>query len=321
MLDKLTYDLAAQNQKFEADKKQADLEKANAETAKTQGETAATAAKLPGELQETRAKTVHEYASAGEASANAAKAKATTPSDGLVDEIGTGKIALDRLGYIATKNPELLAAVAAKYPTFDSSKAAAYIKAYQDYTSTKPNSAGGSLLAGGTALEHLKELDELNTVASHIYGTPAYKAYQSKLDTVASELAKFYGNDTIPGIASYRDTLGSTLPGNRHSAIQTQVKSMGDRLDNYETAWTNAAPSPAYEAPMPNLSQKAKDARAALDPQYRARQVQQQTPPLQRQPSGTQPNVIQPGEPTALAADGKTTLVVRNGAWVPAQHQ
>lgn len=191
----------------------------------------------------------------------------------LVDEIGTGKIAVDRLGYLAAKNPGLLSAVAQKYPDFDSSKAAAYVSAYKDFTSSKNGSAGGALNAGGTALGHLQELSNMNTVASHIPGTPSYNAYMNKVDTVATELAKFYGDSTVSGISAIRSTLASTLPGTRQAAIKTQAQSMGDKFDAYQQTWDNAAPSKAYEAPMPGISQKAMEARAALDTSYHAKAV------------------------------------------------
>lgn len=191
----------------------------------------------------------------------------------LVDAIGTGKIAVDRLGYLVSKNPGLLSAVTQKYPDFDSSKAGAYVQVYKEFTSSKANTAGGALNAGGTALGHLQELSNMNTVASHIPGTPAYTAYMNKVDTVATELAKFYGDSTVPGIAAIKSTLTTTLPGNRQAAIRTQAQSMGDKLDAYQQTWDNAAPSKAYEAPMPGISQKAMEARAALDPNYHAAAV------------------------------------------------
>jgi len=43
---------------------------------------------------------------------------------------------------------------------------------------------------------------------------------------------------------------------------------MGDKLDAYEQEWKNAAPSKAYQAPMPGISPQAKAARARLDPNY-----------------------------------------------------
>ena len=191
---------------------------------------------------------------------------------GLIDQIGTGKIALDRLGYLVAKNPALLEAVSQKYPDFDSSKAGAYVSAYKDFTSTKPNTAGGSLLAGGVALKHLNELKDLNTPASHIPHTPAWTAYQNKADTVSGELGRFYQTDTIPQVAAIKSTLASTLPGNRDAAITTQAQSMGDRLNSYQQAWENAAPSKAYQAPMPGLDAEAMAARSKLDPRYKGAQ-------------------------------------------------
>jgi hypothetical protein len=185
----------------------------------------------------------------------------------LSQAIATGHIVPDRMGYLLSKNPGLIQGVMAVDPSFDISKAQTYPTTYKDFTSGKTSVA---LNSGGTALTHLQELSAMNTDASHIPGTPAYNAYQNKADTVASELAKFYGDATIPAIASIKKTLTATLPGNRQAAIETQAKSMGDKLDAYQQTWENAAPSKAYQAPMPGISPKALAARAALDPSYKA---------------------------------------------------
>jgi hypothetical protein len=177
-------------------------------------------------------------------------------------------MALTKLDYLLSRNPQLAAAVSVAYPDFDSSKVKAYTQAYQDFTSGKTSIA---LNSGGTALTHLSELSDLNTAESHIPHTPDWTAYQNKADTVAAELSKFYGDPTIPAIAAIKSTLTSTLPGNRDAAITTQAKSMGDKLDSYEQQWKNAAPSPAYEAALPHITATARAARAKLDPAYAAR--------------------------------------------------
>jgi hypothetical protein len=198
------------------------------------------------------------------------------PLDGstVVDEIGTGRMAVDRLSYILARNPELLNEVAQKYPDFDSSKVGAYVQTYKDFTASKNGTAGGAMNAGGTALQHLNELKDLNTPMSHVPGTADYNAYMNKADTVSAELARFYGTDTVPGIANIKQTLTATLPYQRAAAISTQAKSMGDKLGSYEQTWKNAAPSAAYEAQMPGISQEAMKARASLDPEY-AKHAQQ----------------------------------------------
>jgi hypothetical protein len=185
----------------------------------------------------------------------------------LVSMIGTGKMALKRLDYLATKHPEILEAVAKSYPDFDSSKIESYGTTYKDFTSGKTSV---NLNAGGTAMGHLAELRDLNTAASHIPHTPSWTAYQNKADTLATELAKFYGDATIPAIAAIKETLTSTLPGNREAAITTQAQSMGDKLEAFEQTWKNAAPSKAYEAPLPFISTQAKKAFASLNPDYAA---------------------------------------------------
>jgi hypothetical protein len=235
------------------------------------------------------------------------------PEQALVSEIGSGKIAPTRMDMLLSRNPKLVAEVALAYPEFDSSKAASYPATYKDFTAGKTSVA---LNAGGTALGHLKELQELNTAGSHIPHTPAWTKYQNKVDTVASELAKFYGDASIPAIASIKETLASTLPGNREAAIQTQAQSMGDKLDAYETEWKNAAPSKSYEAPMPFISDKAKAARAALDPNYAAAQKQNGGGT-----SAAAPTVAAPAAPAGATSEvrvgGKLTGHVVGNKYVP----
>lgn len=191
----------------------------------------------------------------------------------LIDELGKGKIGLNRLDYLVTRNPEVIEAVTRAYPDFDSTKVHNYIDTSKDFHAGKTST---ELVAGGTALKHLSELKDLNTIESRIPGTADYQKFQNKLQTVAPELGRFYGNTTEPGIASYAKTLGALT--NRDAAIETQAKSMGDRLDSYEQKWKNAAPSAAYQAPLPNIDATALKARAKLDPEYAARAKQQAQP-------------------------------------------
>lgn len=187
----------------------------------------------------------------------------------LTDAIGTGHVTADRLGYILARKPEVLEKVIAKYPDFDSTKANDYPKVSAEFKSTKKNTAGYAINAGSTAFKHLAELQTLNTDQSRILGTKDYQKFQDKLDTLASELAAFYGNNTIPGIQGYKDTLGATF--NRDAAITTQAQSMADKMNSYEHQWYNAAPSAVYQAPIPWMDSEALHARAKLDPTFKTR--------------------------------------------------
>ena len=257
----------------------------------------AQAAQRQSEVTKNNAEANKSNAEANEANA---KAKQTVDASPLADEIGTGHMAVGRMAYLMARNSAVLEQVAKKYPDFDSSKVDAYAKTYQDFTSGHTSTA---LNAGGTALAHLSELQALNTPMSHVPHSPEWTAYQNKAATVSTELAKFYGDATIPAIAQIKDTLTSTLPGNRDKAIKTQAQSMGDKLDSYKTQWDNAAPSKAYQANMPDISPRAKEARAALDPKYKARYVEELSNSPQQQPTAAPPapsgmvGVQIPGQP------------------------
>jgi hypothetical protein len=192
---------------------------------------------------------------------------------GLIDQIGQGKLSFNRLDQLLTKNPGLMADVVAKYPDFDSSKVKAYTKAYQDFTTGEESD---QVIAGGVAMQHLRQLKKINDdnpAEVRIPGTQAYNAYHNLLDTVTDELVTFYGEPkTNEVIASKKATLGALI--NRDAAINEQAKAMGVRFDELEHKWKNAAPSKAYEAPLPGVSAEAKAARAELDPDYAKRSKQ-----------------------------------------------
>jgi len=270
------------------------------------------------------------YAKADEAKAKATELNALSGEGAggmsLVDGIGQGRMAGERLSYLMTKHPEIMEAVLQKYPDFDAAKLPAYAQAEKEFNSTK-SGAGYALNAGGTALTHLQNLVKLNTRKSHIFGTDDYTAYMNQLDTTAPELAKFYGDTTIPAIASIKKTLGATLPGNREAAIKTQAHSMVTKFGSYVQQWRNAAPSKAYEAKMPGISQDAMTALKALDPHYNEsdvaaleglRAVVNAPPPSAATLTPTRQAGVTPGEPWMTDAQGRVN-VVRDGKWTPVQ--
>lgn len=242
--------------------KQADIAQKSAEAKKsaagpqeTSSETALHRAEAFKDIQEGKAATE--------------KATGGTLDDATIDMIGQGRAgSIPALQRLLSKDPQALAKVAQKYPGFDTNKVQSYLKSYEDFTSGK---VAEQIKSGGAVFQHLAELQRLNTPMSHVPHTNAWTDYQNQLDTLAPELAKFYGDSTIPGIESYKKTLGSTLPGNRQTAIQRQAHSMGSKFDEIEQQWRNAAPSAAYQAPVPGVSLEAKESRGALDPSYAAR--------------------------------------------------
>jgi hypothetical protein len=306
------YNTAAGNAaaKFRSDQAEEQLKIANKK--KAEQETTASEQELPGKIEETKARTEEARANASKVpseiaknwgDAHAADAKAIDDAEAngqgpqgeaLVDAIGKGQMPVGRLAYILARKPELLAATVKKYPDFDGSKIDSYVKAYQDFTSGK---SSVQLNAGGTALTHLANLERLNTDDAYIPGTAANKAYLNQAATLATELAKFYGDATIPAI----DKIYKSLTGiQRGTAISTQATSMSKKMDEYRQQWVNAAPSAIYEAQMPRLDPEAEQARKHFDPQYRdwaAQQQQQQPNPAatpQAQPTGATKKVPGP---------------------------
>lgn len=188
-----------------------------------------------------------------------------------VDMIGQGKLPLSRVDYLLSKNPEVMNEVAAKYPDFDLSKVKSYADTYKSFTGSGKDAM--QLSAGAVAIRHLaqlKRINDENPAEVRIPGTKANKAYQNLLDTVADELVTFYGEPkTNEAMHSKKATLGGLT--NRDAAILEQASAMGVKFDELEQKWKNAAPSPAYQAPMPGITKEAIAARAELDPTFAKR--------------------------------------------------
>jgi hypothetical protein len=182
-----------------------------------------------------------------------------------VDAIGQGRVIAPKLQRMLAKSPGILNQVLKKYPDFDQSKVDSYANTYKNFTSGKDSTAINS---GGAAMTHMENLLRLNTIDSLNPLSAASGRYQNQLTTLATELAKFYGDPSVSGIQAIKDSLGSNIPWKRQAAIETQLQSMGVKMDQYENEWKNAAPSKQYQAPMPSLSNEAKNSRAHIDPAY-----------------------------------------------------
>lgn len=247
-------------------------------------------------------------------------AAAPENEDALIDSIGQGKVKPNELGRMLQRDPQLAEKITQKYPDFDTTKVNSYAQVHRAFTSGRE---AQQLTSGDAVLQHLKELKDMNTVESHIPGTPDWNAYQNHLNTVAHELAGFYGHVTDQSVQGYKSKLGSNLPGTRDSAIHDQAHTMGDRLDAMKKRYTDAAPSKFYQAEFPDISDKGKEARAALDPAYRNRIVAGQVANNQQQQNlqqGGQPAVkLNTGEVPYVNPTTKQQIVIRNNKWVDVQ--
>jgi hypothetical protein len=175
----------------------------------------------------------------------------------VVNAIGTGHVVADRLGYLLSKSPNLVAAVTKAFPDFDTSKAAGYAAVVKDYTSGK---TATTLTAGGTALKHLKRLYDVSGPAGFIPGTADYADRQKTIDQVASEVARFNAAGGEPGQGSIADIKNSLSTIIRpREGIKQLTRLLSDNLQTYENKWYEGAPSEAYHKPMPKIDQEAKD--------------------------------------------------------------
>src|SRR3974390_1444545 len=145
-----------------------------------------------------------------------------------VRAIGEGRVSMQTLSRMLAKNPGMAEEITKAYPDFREGAIKNFEKQQTQFTSGR---TGSALNAAGTSAQHLTRLLQLNTTASHIPGTPAYRAYMSQVLPAAEELSKYYngGVATVSGVEHYEKLLGGIGPG-RADAIYTTMGALADKF-------------------------------------------------------------------------------------------
>jgi hypothetical protein len=243
-----------------------------------------------------RAKTAADTAKANREGA------AAGPSDpALVDAIGIGNVAPETLSRMlgGKQGEQLLGDVAKAYPDLDTSRLGSYPKLYQDFTSGKTANQRQNL---DNAFKAVDDLTKLNTYAARLPVGPARTEWDKRLSDASQEIANGLAK---PGTAATQEagrhvwvTLNPTI--SRQAAIDKQIDSLMDAYGSMRTRWTEGAPSPAYEAKMPDVGPQTKSIMYRHNPE----QAQQWF--------GKPAFADAPGKPRVMSFDGGKT-------WQPAQ--
>lgn len=196
------------------------------------------------------------------------EAAASGPSDpALVNGIGHGQIAPERIGYLLGKKEgqKLLGDVHAAFPELDTSKLESYPRLYADFTSGKTAQTLQNL---NTAFKTINDLTSLNTYSSRLPTGKARTAWDSKLTSAAAEIANGLSK---PGATATKEEIArvhKSLDTNfsRQSAIDTQIGSLIEQYGSMRDKWVSGAPSSTYEAKMPDVGARTKEIIYKHDP-------------------------------------------------------
>ena len=116
----------------------------------------------------------------------------------LVNQFGTGKLPLDRVAYLAAKNPRLLEEVALAFPDIRGDKIANLIDNYKKYS--QGGVVGSALNSANTTIDHLNDVwNELQQPYTAIPGSDSYVRRQNDLNAAVQEYAKFIAGGKQPG--------------------------------------------------------------------------------------------------------------------------
>lgn len=213
-------------------------------------------------------------------------------------------------------------------PGYDETQYKSRSKTRSDFSSGNARKTINSL---NQAVNHLNELSEtskalnnghfqtFNSIGNWLHkekGDPQVTNFEKAANAVQTEMATVFKGSgaTDQEIKSWRDTLNSAQsPAQLQSGINELLKLMKGRLGALDDQWTSSMGGPRDFHILSPQSEQILHGLGADDLVFSDRA---NIPGGKGTPNS--PNAVQPGEPTAMAADGKTVLVVRNGQWVPA---
>lgn len=158
--------------------------------------------------------------------------------------------------------------VTAYDPKFDVGNPEARIQTRKQFASTKPNDAGGQIIAGNTAISHLGELSKWGEkIPQHGWptwnaaqnkweeftgGANEYKRYVTAATLFAKEAEKFYRGvgGTQHEIEALQKLLDPSMsPTQRRAAIQEQAELMRGKVEALRDQWKGVM----GDAPMPEI--------------------------------------------------------------------
>ena len=117
---------------------------------------------------------------------------------GLVNQFGTGKLPLDRVAYLAAKNPRLLEEVSLAFPDIRGDKIANLIDNYKKYS--QGGVVGSALNSANASIDHLNDIwNDLQQPGSLDPSSDSYTRRQNDLNTAVQEYAKFIAGGKQPG--------------------------------------------------------------------------------------------------------------------------
>jgi hypothetical protein len=230
---------------------------------------------------------------------------------GPVQAIAEGRMEMSpRL--LATKQGQAYAAALTRaYPDWDQSKGQTWFKARNEFMGSGKTAV--SVNSFNTALEHMQALyDHSTTAGIYEYGSKDYQDRKNDLTFVSNEVGKAIKNGIVSEAEGEQITknLNSGLtPGQKRENIAEASRLLHDKIENYQTQLSNAAPSSSVN--VPNLM-NPKSA-SAYDYIQNGGKTQQ-TPPTATQVGSVITQNGQQFRVTSVDANGKVTGATPAGA-------
>ena len=230
----------------------------------------------------------------------------------LMVELGTGKIAINNMGYILARNPGLVAGTALAFPGFDSSKIGGYPTLVKDFNT---GASSDTIQAANTFLPHLenlythlKEAQKMGGIlgpggflsgawaaAPGVAGTKAGQLaaqIQTDQQTAVRELEATYSKYALSPSEkdAYTAMLQSANPETIINKIPEIAHLMQDRMDAIQEKWNDGAPSDQYKPPRQILDDKARQSLVnIIGGEAHFRPLMTTAPPTQTPPSPPTP--------------------------------
>jgi hypothetical protein len=176
----------------------------------------------------------------------------------VVDSIYDGTAGIGNMSVFLARSmqtgQDIFGAVKATHPDFDATKVENFVNTTaKQFMSGKSGDAGFALTGMDTAMKHMKDLYDTDTVTAALPLTARKARRGALVNNVSGEIERsIYASSVAEREKGIVDTLNPANPATWNDALMQYAKNVMERYSSYQNQWLDNIPSPAYAKMMPS---------------------------------------------------------------------
>jgi hypothetical protein len=176
----------------------------------------------------------------------------------VVDSVYDGTAGIGNMSLFLSRSmqtgQDIFGAVKATHPDFDATKVENFVTTVaKQFMSGKSGDAGFALTGMDTAMKHMRDLYDTDTLTAALPLTARSARRGALVNNVSGEIERsIYASSVAEREKGIVDTLNPANPATWNDALMQYAKNVMERYSSYQNQWLDNIPSQAYAKQMPS---------------------------------------------------------------------